>query len=235
YVLALALIKPSQQTRPVGRLRIADSLGTIRRSPLIMTMLLVGFVVSGATDVFATLTPALSVEFVGDASGTGWIISGFGAGAFVSAFLIVPWIRRYPHRLTWTVASFALGLVCLASAPNLAIAIVGAAVAGGGFLASSNRALSLVQENVPPAELGRAMAVWLIAFLGGRPLFAVIDGLVSDLAGPRLATALVAAFLTATSMFAFVAGSRLRSKSTQHADIASPSGPNPPAAELRRG
>ncbi|MET0931890.1 MAG: MFS transporter, partial [Aeromicrobium sp.] len=218
YVIALRFVRPSRQERSVGRSRLRDTLGVVRAEPLIVPMLLVGLVISGSTDVVATLGPALSIEVTGDDGATGYLISAFGAGAVLTAFLLVPWLRRFPRRLAWTVVAQGVGVLVVAVAPGLTVAMIGFAVAGGAFLASSNRALTLVQGLVPAASLGRVMAIWILAFLGGRPLFALTEGLVDSVAGPRAAAAVVA-----LTIFAAAAGVAITSRRLGPAAV--PAGP----------
>jgi MFS family permease len=199
YVLALQFLRPRHQEPAQGRPRVRETFALVRSERLLLPLLLVGLVVSGATDLVATLGPALSVRLTGSDSGTGWLITSFGAGAVVTAFLLVPWLRRFPRRLAALVAVQAVGIAVIAVAPVLWICCVGSCLAGGAFLAASNRALSLVQARVPAALLGRAMGLWVIAFIGGRPVFALLEGSVAELAGARLASLAVAGLVLAVA------------------------------------
>lgn len=234
YVVALRLVRPAEQERSVGRSRLRDTIAVVRAEPLIVPMLLVGLVISGSTDVVATLGPALSIELTGADDSTGYLISAFGVGAVVTAFILVPWLRRFPRRLTWTIVAQAAGVLLVAAAPNLTVAMVGSAVAGGGFLASSNRALTLVQGLVPAASLGRVMAIWVLAFLGGRPIFALTEGLIDSLAGPRVAAAVVGVAVLGAAVGVRVTGVRLRRSSERAArppsDSSGPSSSSNPSA-----
>ena len=210
YVIALQIIRPSAQVRSVGLNRLRDTIAVVRAEPLIVPLLVVGVVISGSTDVVATLGPALSRELTGADDSTGYLISAFGVGAVVTAFFLVPWLRRFRRRLTWTILAQAVGILIVAAAPNLAVAMVGCAVAGGAFLATSNRALTIIQGLVPATSLGRIMAIWILAFLGGRPIFALAEGLVEHAAGPRVATAVVGVVVVVTALGVWRTGIRLR-------------------------
>jgi hypothetical protein len=63
------------------------------------------------------------------------------------------------------------------------------AVAGGGFLSSVSRSTARMHTLVDDGHLGRMMAIWGLAFLGTRPVSALVDGAMADLVGPRLAAA----------------------------------------------
>lgn len=200
YVLALQFIRPRPQARAVGRPRVGETLALARSDRLLLRLLAVGLVVSGATDVVTTLGPAVSVRTTGADWGTGWLITSFGAGGVFTAFALVPWLRRFPRRLALLVGLEAVGIAAIALAPALWIACGGCFIAGGAFLAASNRALALVQGRVPPALLGRAMGLWIIAFVGGRPLFALLEGVLAELASARIAGLAAAVLVGATAV-----------------------------------
>lgn len=193
YMLALRFLRPLVSVPRAVRPRMRDTVALVRATRVVIPLLVVAALISGTTDVMTTLSPAFSVDLVGDDSVTGWFISAFGAGAVLTAFFVLPWIRRFRRRLFWIVCVQALGLALLAAAWNLPVALIGMALQGAAFLAGSNRALTIVQNLVPHEVLGRVMALWTIAILGGRPLFALIDGTVAEVAGPRSAAAVMAA------------------------------------------
>jgi MFS family permease len=193
YVLAVWFVRPLVPVSRAVRPRMRDTLSVVRATRVVVPLLVVGALISGTTDVMTTLSPVFSVHLVGDDTATGWFISAFGAGAVLTAFLVLPWIQRFRRRLFWIICVQALGLAVLAAAWTLPVALLGMALQGGAFLAGSNRALTIVQTSVPPADLGRVMALWMVAFVGGRPVFALLDGAVAELAGPRSAAALMAA------------------------------------------
>ncbi|MET0144821.1 MAG: MFS transporter, partial [Ilumatobacteraceae bacterium] len=151
-----------------------------------------------------------STSLTGDDGATGYFLSAFGTGAVVTAFFLVPWLRRFPRRLVWTIAAQSVGVLLMAVSPVLWLTMVGAAIMGGAFLASSNRAVSLVQSLVPPQSLGRVMAVWLVAFLGGRPVFALLSGLVTHVASARVAALIISLVLAASALAMLSTARRLR-------------------------
>lgn len=191
YVIALQVLRPLPQGRPATMPRIREAVGAMTASPLIIPLMLVGLVISGATDAINTLGPALSVALTGSDESVGWFVTAFGLGAVVTGFVIMPWLQRFPRRLLWTLLVQGAGLAIFVLAPNVWIAIIGAAISGAGFLASSNRTLALVQGLVDPAILGRVTAFWLMAYLGGRALFAFVGGAVASAAGPYVSGTVV--------------------------------------------
>jgi hypothetical protein len=70
--------------------------------------------------------------------------------------------------------------------------MAGFAVSGGGFLAAITRGTVRLQHEVPDVQLGRVMALWSLAFVGTRPLAALVDGVTAELFGARVATVVLA-------------------------------------------
>jgi MFS family permease len=186
-VVAVLLVRPTRQERSRTSGSLRATFATVRSPPPVLALLLLSVVISGITDAVTTLGPALSVELTGTDTATGFLVSAFGLGAVVGALVVVPWARRFRRRLPAALLTQGLGIALLAAAWAPAVALAGAALTGIGFLVASNRSLTIVQDRIPDSELGRVMALWLVAFLGSRPLFAVLDGAVAELAGPRVA------------------------------------------------
>jgi Arabinose efflux permease len=186
-VWALVLVRPRQQVIPTGQARLRDAFSAARKSRSAVPLLIAGAVISGASDVANTLTPAVSDRFTGSSDATGYLVSGFGVGATLSALLVYPAIRRLRRQMVGAMATQALGVVVFALAPTLWVAIAGLMISGGGFIAASTRAATLLQDSVPPEMSGRIMSLWTLAFLGPRPLFSLLNGAVADVANERLA------------------------------------------------
>jgi dipeptide/tripeptide permease len=71
-------------------------------------------------------------------------------------------------------------------------ALLGALFVGAiGYLTASTIWTTALQEEVAEEMRGRIMGLWTLAFLGTRPLAAIVDGSVADLAGPRVAVLVV--------------------------------------------
>lgn len=202
YVIALAVIRPAEQGRLKDVPRLRHTLDALRADKMIFPLLLVGLISSGATDAINTLGPGLSGRISGDDQAVGLFVSAFGAGAVLSGLLLVPALQTVPRRLPWTLAAQGLGLLLFIFAPSVGLAMLGAAISGAGFLASSNRALAMVQQRAAPAVLGRITAVWLMAFLGGRSLFAAGGGLLASRFDLRISGVFSAALVALTVVLA---------------------------------
>lgn len=80
----------------------------------------------------------------------------------------------------------ATGMGLAAVAPTAWVALLGFAAAGGGFMLAVTSSGSLIHRRIPDELRGRIMALWGVAFLGTRPVAALVNGAVADLTGPRL-------------------------------------------------
>jgi predicted MFS family arabinose efflux permease len=90
-------------------------------------------------------------------------------------------------------AGFGAGIMLFAISPTPWLAAVALALAGFAFLGAITSVTTRMQQDVSEDVRGRIMALWGVAFLGSRPLAALINGAVADALGPRPASALAAA------------------------------------------
>jgi MFS family permease len=194
FVGALLLIRPRVQDRVTGpRPRLLDTIRMIRRRPVWAALLVAVVAVSTSTDPINTLTPELAKDVLGGTDlHVGLLVGSFGAGATLTAFTLIGWVRRRPNALVGAMVVQAVGLAAVAFAPTLPLAMLGFAVSGGGFLAAITRSTVRLQSEVPDEQLGRVMALWSLAFVGTRPVAALVDGVVAELFGARVATLVMA-------------------------------------------
>jgi sugar phosphate permease len=80
-----------------------------------------------------------------------------------------------------------LGTVGIAVSPWTAAVLVSFAVAGGGFSWGMTGLSTLVQSRAPEEYRGRIMSLWLVGFLGSRPIAAALLGSTADLVSVRAA------------------------------------------------
>ncbi|MFF9847385.1 MFS transporter [Streptomyces litmocidini] len=186
--LRLRPLPAAEEARDGAALRdLADGLRYLRGhrvlGPLMIVVLLgdLGFV--GPLNVGLAV---LSEQRGWGASGIGWILAGFGAGAGAASLLLA--VRgRVPRAGAvsgWTLTAGAVAIGALAFTPYLPVA---AAVALAiGLLAGLSGALcnALVQTECDPAYLGRVTAVSSLASLGVAPLSFPVTGAAIGLWGP---------------------------------------------------
>jgi MFS family permease len=187
FVLALLVVRPRPQERAVGpRPRLLETVQLIRSRPTWTALLVAVVAVSTSTDPINTLTPELAKDVLGGRDlHVGLLVGAFGTGATVTALTLIGWIRRRQHALVGAMLVQGAGLASVALAPTLPWAMLGFAVSGGGFLAAITRSTVRLQSEVPETQLGRVMALWSLAFVGTRPLAALVDGVVAEAVGAR--------------------------------------------------
>lgn len=162
----------------------------VRDDRRVLTLLVAVAAVGFAIDPVITLAPPLAAELGGPSELVAGMVTAFGVaaipGALVSGRLQASWGSLPVGRAGAVVVATGLAIAALAPAP--VVAVVGFAVCGTGFVLAVTSVTSLLQRVVPDLLRGRVMALWTVAFLGSRPLAAVIDGAAADAVGPRLAS-----------------------------------------------
>lgn len=167
-----------------------------RDRPLFLALVAVAMV-GFAADPSITLTPSLAEELGGGTQLVGLLSAAFGVGAAVGMAALAVLQNRVPSA---PVASLGLWLMGIGSALlaveiNATVALIGFAVAGVGFGCAMTGLSTVVQERAPEELRGRIMALWLVGFIGSRPLAAALLGGTADAANVYMAF-VVAAVLT---------------------------------------
>ncbi len=175
---------------PAGE-TVTDGLRWIRARPTVVALLVGTLAVGWTSDPFSTLMPAMAERFGYGETVVGLLVGAFGLGAAITA----PGSDRIRERLGrgrvtgLGLAISAVGLVTLAAAPVVHVGLIGAAISGSGFLLGVTSTNTELQRGIPDALRGRVMAIWSVAFLGCRPVAAVVDGSIADATDPRVALA----------------------------------------------
>ncbi|MBW3658667.1 MAG: MFS transporter [Actinobacteria bacterium] len=200
---ALSVIRPREQAIVVGpRPKLRESIALVRQDEVLTALLVVVMAVSTTTDPVNTLTPEFATRILGRADTVaGWLIGGFGGGATLTAILLTGWLRRRRNALVGAMVAEGVGMIVFALAPSLAVAILGMAIAGGGFIGAITRSTTRIQNMVADEQLGRVMALWSLAFIGTRPLAALVDGVVADVFGVRVAGVVMAVPVLLTAVW----------------------------------
>jgi MFS family permease len=194
FVGALALVRPRPQRLVRGpRPRMRESIRMVRGVPAWSALLVATMVISTSTDPINTLTPELALDvFGGTQADVGLLVGAFGGGATLTAFTLTGWIRRRRLAMPGALLVQGGGMVLVGVAPILELALVGMAVSGAGFIAGITRSTVRLQSEVPDGQRGRVMALWSVAFVGTRPIAALVSGVVAEFAGARVATVVLA-------------------------------------------
>ena len=205
-ITALAIIRP----RPTDRRRPAGHDGSVRaglryvRSEPALFVLLIGVTALGfGTDPVNTLAPAMADALGGGDALVGWLVSAFGLGAAAMALSVGAVRRRVSLGPlgVFGLAVLALGLFGFGSSPAVPLTLASLVLAGVGFLLALTALTTELQRRVPDRLLGRVMALWAVAFLGSRPLAALVDGAVADALSPRTAAVLAGVVTLAAAVW----------------------------------
>ncbi|MGY2074828.1 MFS transporter [Blastococcus sp. SYSU DS0828] len=197
FLLAVFRLRtPGAATAPGPRLSVAAGIRYLRTDPVVGVLLLGITAVGIGADPAVTLGPALSDRLGGGPELVGLLASAFGVGALLGFVVHAALLRFLDHaRLATTgLVLLALSAVGLALAGSEAAAVAAFAVGGVGMTLAMNGVTTLLYDRVPREYIGRIMALWLVGFVGSRPLAAALNGALTDLVS-------VVAALLATAVF----------------------------------
>ena len=93
------------------------------------------------------------------------------------------------------------GCVVLGIGTVPVVAISGFALAGLGFGWAMTGLSTVVQERAPEELRGRIMALWLVGFVGSRPIAAAVLGGTADLVSVQAAFAVAAALTVVVTLW----------------------------------
>ena len=167
-----------------------------RDRPLFLALVAVAMV-GFAADPSITLTPSLAEELGGGTQLVGLLSAAFGIGAALGMAVLAVLRNRVASAPVSSLGLWLMGIgtATLAVELNTAVAMIGFALAGVGFGLAMTGLSTVVQERAPEELRGRIMALWLVGFIGARPLAAALLGGTADAANVYVAF-VVAAVLT---------------------------------------
>ncbi len=172
---------------------LADSIRTVRRDGSLLILLVIVAAVSITMDPVSTLTPQYAAQlFHKPDTFAGALIGAFGLGAVIGSVIPLRDTHEPGRRIALMLAVFSAGMIAFALLPMLALVMVALGVGGFGYLLGQTNATTQLQIRVSDRERGRVMALWSVAFLGTRPIAALIDGGLASLIGPRPTTVVLA-------------------------------------------
>ena len=197
FVIFLVLVRfPSPPQRRTGtdyRVRTAIRY-VFGDRPLLLALIAVA-TVGIASDPSITLTPSMADELGGGTRLVGILSAAFGVGAAVGMVMLALMRGRMASQRVSAIgmAGLAAGCAVLAIGTTPAVAIAGFGIAGLGFGWAMTGLSTVVQERAPEELRGRIMALWLVGFLGSRPIAAALLGGTADLVSVHAAFAVAAA------------------------------------------
>lgn len=195
-VIAVVLARGDAATRAAsegGSFRAG--LSYIRQNPVVALLLLGVTAVGLGADPVVTLAPAIAHDLGEPEAFVGWIGSAFGAGALVGSAVATVFNHGRRLRLAPVVglAGLSLGSLAVPLLHDPIAVCVAFFCAGVGFTVAFSGCTAMLHQVVPAVMRGRVMSLWLIAFMGSRPLASVMNGVVADLASAAWAMVMMAA------------------------------------------
>ncbi|OBK76786.1 MFS transporter [Mycobacterium sp. 1274761.0] len=168
--------------------------------PLLLALIAVT-TVGIVSDPSITLTPSMADELGGGTRLVGTLSATFGLGAAVGMATLALMRGHLPSARVSSIglAGLVAGTVILAVGTVSAVAMTGFAVAGVGFGWAMTGLSTLVQERAPEVLRGRIMALWLVGFVGSRPIAAAVLGGTADLINVQAAFAVAAVMCLAVA------------------------------------
>ena len=144
------------------------------------------------SDPINTESPAIANMFGYPPVWAGAVVGCFGLGAVLAAVLTSDRIGGSDSHLVRSLFLFGGAMVLMAVSPWLPLALAFVVGAGFGYLSANAKATARLQLGVAEEERGRIMALWTFAFLGTRPFASLVDGVLADRFGVRVAAAILA-------------------------------------------
>ncbi len=147
-----------------------------------------------ASDPSITLAPSMADALGGGAALVGVLSAIFGVGAAIGMVSLAVLGGRIRSVVVSSVGLWGLaaGSALLGMGTVRAVAVAGFAVAGLGFGWALTGLSTVVQELAPEELRGRIMALWLVGFLGSRPIAAAVLGGTADAVNVSAAFAVAA-------------------------------------------
>lgn len=210
---ALLAIRASGRTPPTrGRMahQFRDAITYTRAHPGLRRAVFVVFCASFLGAPVIQLTPVFAREEFHVGGGLyGLLGAAFGTGAVVGAVVIGAYgdgVRR-STLATGGLALFGAALLGLAAAPVYAVGFVALLAMGAGYLVISSTANTAIQLLVSEDMRGRVLALYVMAFSGGFPIGALVEGRLADAVGVRLTVAVAGLGLAVVALSLVARGS----------------------------
>ena len=202
FAMIVALVAVDRQVlNPDHRGSVREGLRFVRGDTVLVVLLISVASLGFAQDPVNTLAPPLARELGGGQALVGLLVTSFGIGS-VMAVALGGRLRASMGRRAAAfggLVALGAGMLVLAVAPIVPVAVFGLVVAGMGFLFAITSLMAGIYGRAPDRFRGRVLALWAVAFMGSRPIAGLLDGAIADLVSPRVATAVAAAFAMAAA------------------------------------
>ena len=180
---------------------VREGIRRARASRPVLVTLLCTLIAGIAADPVNTLSPAVADRLGAGDAFVGFQVGAMGAGAACGTVLVGRLRVTVGRWRTVIIGMSVLGasLLGYAVAPSTWLVLLFLFVGGNGYLLTVTSLNADLQTRVDEALRGRMMALWSTAFLGSRPVAALLAGAAADLAGTGWAIAGMALLPLATA------------------------------------
>ncbi|HEY3239548.1 MAG TPA: MFS transporter, partial [Acidimicrobiia bacterium] len=158
-----------------------------RHRGLLLTIITVAVVAFLGSPVVLLAPVFAREEFHVNEAAYGYLAAAFGIGATVGAVVLGAYgdgLRR-SRLATVAIAIYGLALVAMGLTPVYAGGLLAMFGIGAGYLVVVSALNTALQESVDPRFRGRVVALYFMAFTGGYPIGALLQGWLADLVGVR--------------------------------------------------
>jgi predicted MFS family arabinose efflux permease len=170
-------VPPMATESMVAQLR--DGLRFVQGSPNLLTVMALGFFGAFLGVPLLTFLPVITRDvFHRDVSFYTQLMTFSGVGAVAGA-LVVAWLGKNKHMgrtLLILLTLFGIIIVGFGLSRRTYLSALILLTGGALFVMCSSLTTSLAQLLAPPAFRGRAVSIYLVAFLGGSPLGSLASG-----------------------------------------------------------
>ncbi len=116
-----------------------------------------------------------------------WLLSVISIGSVIGALASARRREVPPSHVLVSALMFGVGMLAIAVAPNLLVALPLALITGLGAIGFMTSSTALIQLFGDPMFRGRVLALQSMVFLGSTPIGGPLVGWIADVAGPRTA------------------------------------------------
>jgi len=179
--LMVMTVKPRPMTPRSGRV-IADIVDGVRYAgsvPIVRSVLILLAITSVLGGAYTALLPVIAGKNLHGGPGTlGVLMTAAGLGALSGALYLASrsTVVGLGRIIGITVLGLGVGMIALELATATWIAAVLLYIIGASLMIQMAATNTIVQTVTPPDKLGRVMSLYLVAFTGGTPLGALIEG-----------------------------------------------------------
>ncbi|MEU8228223.1 MFS transporter [Actinoplanes sp. NPDC048967] len=193
FLALAAILLRMRSGRPQFRSRstaLLDGFRIVRRTRRLQVLLLIVAASTVATDPPLVLGPSLAVTFGMSAAMSAYFLCAFGIGTVIGSLL--PGLRTGLTGTGWFLAVLGGATISLSIVDSFGAALVAVATSGIASLLVGTATQSLMLEIAGPAQAGRVMAMWAMAYVGSRPIATAVDTWLAGVLDARTSAALLA-------------------------------------------